>query len=166
MAKMKLTRRQFLKSLLATAATAVLMPESLIEPVHGASDLTPQERDVMADVLGLRQEQWSGADLQSIRQRFMTIPVFDGDEFKQVTLPVKNDPGGYLVPAEYRDELMLAAVGGFRVPIERTVKARKVVLSWYWKGTSENGEIWSAEIPEIALQPGLTRALNRRSWIE
>ena len=54
---MKLNRRQFLTSL----GAALLAPKAaLAELSHGASDLTPQERDVVAEVMGLRQKQWLG----------------------------------------------------------------------------------------------------------
>jgi len=54
-----LTRRDFLKGILATAgAVALKGPLALIEPIHGAHELTAQERDVVADVLGIRRQVW------------------------------------------------------------------------------------------------------------
>lgn len=60
---MQTTRRQFIKTLLATAAAGIIAPQVLVESVHGASDLTPGERDVAAEAMGLRGKQWPGADL-------------------------------------------------------------------------------------------------------
>lgn len=57
---MKLNRRDFIKGLLVAAATAVVTPQALVEAVHGASDLTPRERDIAAEVMGLRTKQWTG----------------------------------------------------------------------------------------------------------
>jgi hypothetical protein len=57
---MKTTRRRFLKGLIATVAAGTLAPLSLVESVHGASDLTPQERDVAAGLMGIRQRLWNG----------------------------------------------------------------------------------------------------------
>jgi hypothetical protein len=42
------------------SAAAPFIPQVLVEPFHGASDLTPRERDIAADVMGLRQKQWPG----------------------------------------------------------------------------------------------------------
>lgn len=60
--KVKLNRRQFLKGLIAAAAAGTIAPLSLVESVHGASDLTARERDIAAKVMGLRQEQWCEFD--------------------------------------------------------------------------------------------------------
>ena len=60
---MKLGRRDFLKLLGLGAAGAVLAPSAALEELtHGASDLTPRERDAVAEVMGLRREQWAGWD--------------------------------------------------------------------------------------------------------
>ncbi|HUT16535.1 MAG TPA: twin-arginine translocation signal domain-containing protein, partial [Anaerolineae bacterium] len=62
---MKLGRRDFLKLLGLGAAGAVLAPSAALEELtHGASDLTPRERDAVAEVMGLRREQWAGHDLE------------------------------------------------------------------------------------------------------
>jgi hypothetical protein len=61
---MKTTRRDFLKLLgLGTLGTLLSPNAALAELTHGASDLSPRERDVVADVMGLRREQWVGWDL-------------------------------------------------------------------------------------------------------
>ena len=58
---MKFSRRAFLELLGGGVLGAVIAPQAaLAELTHGASDLTPQERDVVADVMGLRREQWAG----------------------------------------------------------------------------------------------------------
>jgi len=87
---MNLSRRNFLRGLLATAATAAIAPQVLVERVHGASDLTPQERDIAADVMGLRQRQWKGWDGAS---KYIIYPVLDGrdplgrPQFSEIRLP-------------------------------------------------------------------------------
>ena len=60
---MKTTRRDFLKLAVGAAVGVLLKPSAaLAELTHGASDLTPRERDAVADAMGLRREQWSGWD--------------------------------------------------------------------------------------------------------
>jgi hypothetical protein len=87
---MKTTRRQFLKGLIATVAAGTLAPLSLVESIHGASDLTPQERDIAAGLMGLRQKQWSGFDDP---RRYIVYPFVSGYDakgdivFGQVKLP-------------------------------------------------------------------------------
>ena len=51
----QLSRRSFLKSLFTTAGAAAILGPQVLDPTHGASALTPQERDIVADVLGLRR---------------------------------------------------------------------------------------------------------------
>ena len=55
---MKLNRRQFLKGIGATIATAAVLGPAALAPRHGAHELTPAERDAVADVLGLRTRHW------------------------------------------------------------------------------------------------------------
>jgi len=147
---MKLTRRQFLKGLLATTATAAIAPEVLIEPLHGAHDLTPKERDVVADVLGLRQKQWPGVDLPSTR--WLRIPVMQANGFfSQLTLKVKSGPsvGGYLVPLETQKRILYALACPERVTRTEHERAYAATASWFWK--AEKGEIYSAKKPDLGL---------------
>lgn len=147
---MKITRRHFLKGLIVTAATGVLVPSTLVESVHGASDLTPQERDVVARVLGLRQKQWSGASLPARRPAWMTIPITDERwGFGEVTLPVSDSAGGYLVPRDVRDHVLMALGHPSRVSATEHENARRVIDSWFWKGDSMQGEIWTADPPKV-----------------
>ena len=73
---MQTTRRQFIRGLLATAATVAIAPQVIVEPFHGASDLTPAERDVVADLLGLRQKQWTGWSDELARDAMANLKNF------------------------------------------------------------------------------------------
>jgi len=155
----QLTRRQFIRGLLAAAGTAaVLGPRALVEKVHGASDLTPQERDIAAEVMGLRKPQWSGFDLTFGNPPFhpncrhMTFPILDERHgFGQLTVPVYQGPSGHLVPPDIRDKVLFALGHPSRVTITQHVIARQVVARWVWKGTSEHGAFWDSGITRAVL---------------
>jgi len=84
---MKTTRRQFLKALLSTAGTAIVAPQVLVETAHGASDLTPQERDIAAQVMGLRKRQWTGYTFDRDDTLHYTFQA-DGPGWRRVTVPI------------------------------------------------------------------------------
>ena len=117
---MKLNRRNFLKGLLATAgAVALGGPQALVESVHGASDLTPQERDIAAEVMGLRQKQWTGWDLAFGNPKWTTLAQafgwhghyvensFDLRDTLEAAFTEKG-PSLVVIPIDYRENALLA----------------------------------------------------------
>lgn len=147
---MKLTRLQLLKGLLATVATGILVPSALVESVRGASDLTAQERDIAAEVIGLRRKQWPGVTLPPVTAAWMTIPVTDERRgFGELTLPVSNGSGGYLVPPDVRDRVLMALGHPSRVSAAERENAKQVIDSWFWRGDNVQGEIWTTDMSQI-----------------
>jgi len=55
---MDISRRDFLKGILTTTTAVALVGPAALEPVHGAHDLTPTERDAVADIFGWRSKFW------------------------------------------------------------------------------------------------------------
>ena len=97
---MKTTRREFLKLFgLGTLGVIAQPSAALAELTHGASDLTPRERDAVADAMGLRQEQWAGWDRARPGSECtvytvtpgMTIVGVDGPDRPSFSFPDEDD---------------------------------------------------------------------------
>lgn len=161
--KKRLSRRTFLKGLFATAGAVLVLGPQALDPMHGASDLTPRERDVVADVLGLRgrlwqiDKPWSAGRGIIATDTYGTFEKVTADKPRTITIPTfaGHWPDGSMrfgqIEVDVGDGNGWQPLGACDIPILTAAAYERLRPRFSWPETEFNVKgKWAAEGDPIA----------------